>query len=181
MQKQTAKPKASSRSGNLVSQDVKALLHRTRAFSQLPVRTQSQIVRDTTSIAAYLTKVPNGTAGESVNQVDFPDFVAGLINGVFQAIVTYSIDQMKAYAELVANVSKAVQEFSDQNLSDKQARDFLTRQCRDCFKQERSKPLPLRARPATSRQQLLATMVLMGINRIVVTDGRIRARPKKEG
>src|SRR5262244_1106465 len=98
MQKQMAKPKAPSQPRNLVSQKVKALLVRNRAFSQLPVRTQSQIAHDTTSIAAYLTKVPKGTAGESVNQVDFPDFVAGLINGVFQAIVTYSIDQMKAYA-----------------------------------------------------------------------------------
>jgi len=33
-----------------------------------------------------------------------------------------------------------------------------------------------RTQLATSRQQLLATMVLMGINRIVVTDGRIQAK-----
>jgi hypothetical protein len=33
-----------------------------------------------------------------------------------------------------------------------------------------------RTQLATSRQQLLATMVLMGINRIVVTDGRIAAK-----
>jgi hypothetical protein len=33
-----------------------------------------------------------------------------------------------------------------------------------------------RTQLATSRQQLLATMVLMGINRIVVTDGRITAK-----
>jgi hypothetical protein len=33
-----------------------------------------------------------------------------------------------------------------------------------------------RTQLATSRQQLLATMVLMGINRIIVTDGRIAAK-----
>lgn len=33
-----------------------------------------------------------------------------------------------------------------------------------------------RTQLATSRQQLLATMVLMGINRIIVTDGRISAK-----
>jgi len=33
-----------------------------------------------------------------------------------------------------------------------------------------------RTQLATSRQQLLATMVLMGINRIIVTDGRIQAK-----
>jgi hypothetical protein len=40
-----------------------------------------------------------------------------------------------------------------------------------------SKVVPAaRTQLATSRQQLLATMVLMGINRIVVTDGRISAK-----
>ncbi|HET7233662.1 MAG TPA: hypothetical protein VFJ16_26875, partial [Longimicrobium sp.] len=40
-----------------------------------------------------------------------------------------------------------------------------------------SKVVPAaRTQLATSRQQLLATMVLMGINRIVVTDGRIAAK-----
>jgi hypothetical protein len=34
----------------------------------------------------------------------------------------------------------------------------------------------LRRRLAENRQQLLSTMILMGINRIVVTDGRIEAR-----
>src|SRR5262249_42860981 len=33
-----------------------------------------------------------------VNKVDFPKFVAGLVDGVFNAIVTSSIKQMEAYA-----------------------------------------------------------------------------------
>ena len=33
-----------------------------------------------------------------------------------------------------------------------------------------------RTQLATSRQQLLATMVMLGINRIVVTDGKISAK-----
>jgi hypothetical protein len=34
-----------------------------------------------------------------------------------------------------------------------------------------------RRRIAIDRQQVLATMVMMGINRVVVTDGKIVARP----
>src|SRR5262249_5139755 len=41
---------------------------------------------------------------------------------------------------------------------------------------ERKLTQAARTQLATSRQQLLATMVLMGINRIVVTDGKISAK-----
>src|SRR5207244_2468757 len=49
--------------------------------------------------------------GELVKKVDFPKFVGGLIKNVFQAIVESSIEQMRAYGELVANVAKPVDEF----------------------------------------------------------------------
>jgi hypothetical protein len=161
----------------LVTQKVKELLACNAELARLPKRTQTQIIRDMTSIAAYLTQIPKNGAGERLaQQVDFPEFVDGLLKGVFQAIVTYSIDQMKAYADLVKTVSNSLDAFRDQNISDKQARSFLEEQCRDCFKLQRAKPLPSKKRPATSRQQLLATMVMMGINRIVVTDGKIGAR-----
>jgi len=159
----------------LVTQKVKQLLARNSAFTQLPKQTQSQIARDMTSIAAYLTEIPKNS-DRLVQLVDFPEFVAGLIEGVFRAVVTSSIDQMKAYAELVASLSKSLERFRDENISDKQARDFLTEHCRDCFKVKPPKPLAPKKRPATNRQQLLATMVMMGINRIVVTDGKIHAR-----
>ena len=161
----------------LVTRKVKELLARNSSFAQLPRQMQSQIARDMTSIAAYLTEIPRKAAGETpVQQVDFPEFVAGLVMGVFQAIVTYSIEQMNEYAELLARVSKGLDRFRDENLSNKQAHAFLTERCLDCFKVRRPKPLSPKSRPATNRQQLLATMVMMGINRIVVTDGKIRAR-----
>jgi hypothetical protein len=155
----------------LVTQKAKELLGRNAAFARIPKRTLSQMSEDMISIAVYLTAIPRLT----VQQIDFPEFVSGLINGVFRAIVTYSIDQMKAYAELVKTISKSLDEFSDANISDQQARSFLEDQCRDCFRHQRGKPLAKR-KPATSRQQLLATMVMMGINRIVVTDGKISAK-----
>jgi hypothetical protein len=145
------------------------------------------------------------------------------VEGVFHAIVTSSIEQMKAYGELVANVSKSLNEFRDENVSENQGRDHLVDQFPDTFmidvdtaddgtQQPRVRvrdgvdedaavrkingSLPLdkpisslddetaeqelvpaaRTQIATGRQQLLATMVLMGINRIVITDGKIQAK-----
>ena len=167
-----------------------------------------------------------------VKGLDFPGFVSGLIQGVFHSIVDSSIQQMEAYAQLVANVSKSLNQFRDDNTTDNQGRDQLIDQFPDLFvlstggddpfggfgsdgsapaqprvvlregideksaleRLNRSLPLdrPLtslddetveaalvpaaRTTVATGRQQLLATMVMMGINRIVVTDGKISAK-----
>ncbi len=163
-------------------------------------------------------------AGALLEAVNFPTFVAGLINGVFHSIVQSSMDQMEAYSKLVADISKTMNEFRDLNTTDNQGIDHLTDQFPDVFKMEtdtgddgKARPvarlrdgadetealkrvnaaLPIQGGPvtslddetirdkvvsaartqlATSRQQLLATMVMMGINRIVVTDGRISAK-----
>lgn len=157
-----------------------------------------------------------------LNAVNFSDFVGGLITKVFHAIVTSSIEQMEAYAKLVADVAKSLNQFRDENVSENQARDHLVDQFPDLFEisvdtgadgaqprvkmkegadesagLQKVKDLPVDGGPvdsldddtvesklvpaartqlATSRQQLLATMVLMGINRIVVTDGKIQAK-----
>lgn len=171
-------------------------------------------------------------AGALMAAVNFPQFVTGLINGVFHSIVTSSIEQMEAYAKLVADVSKSLNQFRDDNTTQNQGRDHLVEQFPDMFQlsmdsgafdmggfgddqpatgprvvlrdgvDERSainrlnSSLPLekpitsldddlieallvpaaRTQLATGRQQLLATMVMLGINRIVVTDGRISAK-----
>jgi hypothetical protein len=155
--------------------------------------------------------------------VNFPNFVSSLIEGVFHSIVKSSIEQMQAYADLVSNISKTLNQFRDENVTDNQGRDFLIQQFPDTFRlnvdtgddgnaqprvtlkdgaDEQSalskvNTMPVEGGPvsgldddtiegklvpaartqlATSRQQLLATMVLMGINRIIVTDGRIQAK-----
>lgn len=46
--------------------------------------------------------------------VDFPTFVANLIEGVFNAVVSASIQQMDAYAELVQSVAKSLNDFVDE-------------------------------------------------------------------
>ena len=163
-------------------------------------------------------------AGLLLEQVNFPEFVSGLIDGVFHSIVQSSIQQMEAYGRLVADVAKTLNQFRDENVSVNQGRDHLVDTYPDLFEidtgesffgeeggprvrlregvdedqaLQRVSDLPVegetlgslddetieerlvpaaRTQLATSRQQLLATMVLMGINRIIVTDGRISAK-----
>ena len=171
--------------------------------------------------------------GRMVQKVDFPKFVSGLIQGVFQAIVESSIQQMQAYGQLLANVAKSVDQFAQDNITENNARDWMQERYPDVFSLEESSgddfgfgfaegeeaPQPQAklavvaedetaalqrvsndlglAQPITSisdpdselkivtaarleiargRQQLLASMVMLGINRIVVTDGLIHAK-----
>jgi len=151
-----------------------------------------------------------------IKDVNFPAFVSGLIDGVFNAIVTASIKQMDAYQKLVANVAKTVDEYMKDNITENSARDYLANRYPDHLQVDTSGDKPVlkpkdgaddsdlpdfskdlglpepvssldddttentlvpaaRRRMAMDRQQLLATMVLMGINRLVVTDGSIEA------
>jgi hypothetical protein len=177
--------------------------------------------RDPSRFEAQAAQEGARAAGALMREVNFPEFVAGLINGVFHSIVTTSLEQMEAYAKLVADVAKTLNQFRDENVSVNQGRDYLVDTYPDSFfldmdSGEDGQPrvrlrdgvderqalsqvgaLPVEGAPltglddetieerlvpaartqlATSRQQLLATLVLMGINRVVVTDGRIAAR-----
>lgn len=168
--------------------------------------------------------------GALVKKVDFPKFVSGLIKNVFQAIVESSIEQMRAYGELIANVAKTVDQFMTDNISAGAGRDWLAERYPDAlgvevsasagsFAEDSETPAPTaqlaargdnpeqrlaeisrdlnldppvtdvtdanaelrlvtaaRLHMAKSRQQLLASMVMLGINRIVVTDGTINAK-----
>jgi hypothetical protein len=169
--------------------------------------------------------------GELVKKVDFPMFVSGLIQNVFQAIVDSSIQQMQAYGELLANVAKTVDQFAQDNITGNNARDWLAGRFPDDLEvstpdemssgfaegettpppapvltvkgedpeaslkkisTELNLPKPLtdlsneedeqrlvmaaRLQLARQRQQMLSSMVMLGINRIVVTDGLINAK-----
>jgi hypothetical protein len=175
-------------------------------------------------------KFVGGAAREGVKQfkklvdsVDFPKFVGGLVNNVFRAIVETSIEQMRAYGELIASVAKSVDQFMQDNIGIGAGRDFLASRFPDALQveitpaEDGGKPtsrvvtrgedseqklkeisrefgiepplsdlsddkaelrlvLAARLQLARSRQQLLASMVMLGINRIVVTDGTINAK-----
>jgi len=157
-----------------------------------------------------------------VGSVDFPSFVGGLIQNVFQAIVTASIQQMDAYGRLLKSVAQTVDQFAQDNISVNNARDWLMDKYPDDIgldesaaeeeggqprltvkaddseaalahinaemgmakpvtdlsdpEQETRLVMAARLQMARSRQQLLSSMVLLGINRIVVTDGAINAK-----
>ena len=163
----------------VVRSQVKALLARSPAFRSLTPDVRRQIAGDTVKVANYLAgSAPGRGADKPVGEVDFPGFVSSLIKGVFDAIVDASIKQMEAYAQLVSGVAKSFNEFSDANLSDNQALGHLLDRLPHFFGSSRRKPKRLPVRLATSRQQLLATMMLMGINRIVVTEGKISANQR---
>ncbi len=156
-----------------------------------------------------------------VGSVDFPQFVGGLIQNVFQAIVSASIQQMKAYGDMLKSVAQTVDQFAQDNISLDQARGWLADKYPDTLEvghaddgdtpgfrlqargedgdanlgrinqemqllkpvndlsdedQEGRLVAAARMQMARSRQQLLASMVLLGINRIVITDGMINAK-----
>jgi len=156
-----------------------------------------------------------------VGAVDFPAFVGGLIQNVFQAIVTASMQQMEAYGKLLKAVAQTVDQFAQDNISLNNARDWLAEKYPDLLEidteedeerrgprlrargenadaaiarinqeQQLLKPITdlsdpeqearlvgaARLQMARMRQQMLSSMVLLGINRIVVTDGLINAK-----
>jgi hypothetical protein len=164
---------------------------------------------------------PTGRVGEvaraTLNAIDFPSFVASLIQGTFQAIVDSSIQQMEAYAELLKNTAGTLDRFMNDHVSEGNAYDFLAEEYGSVFSRDSSRGAPrLQVNPnrkedaalpsffkdlgfatagdidddaieqvivpaarrqlAERRQQTLATMVLMGINRVVVDDGEISAK-----
>jgi len=151
-----------------------------------------------------------------VNEIDFPGFVAQLVHGTFDAIVDASIRQMESYSSLVSAVAKTVDQFTEENVTLNQARDWLTSRYPGDVQLllpdggERTEPqvaprseglmptwltdfgiegeelstelieqrvLPqVRTKIGGERQQLLATMVLLGMNRVVVRDGSITSK-----
>lgn len=179
----------------------------------------SKLIKDSGGKVGDVINAGVTAAANMVNEIDFPQFVSELIKGTFHAIVTSSIEQMQAYAEMVKSVSMSLNEFKDKNTTDNQARDHLVSRYPRHLKitivdgaprcvpredaddqampdfgrelgldesitsldedviEERLIPAA-RDDLARGRQQLLATTILMGINRIIVTDGKINAKIK---
>jgi hypothetical protein len=158
-------------------------------------------------------------AGALSDEIAFPEFVAGLVHGTFDAVVDSAIRQMESYASLVSAVAKPLEEFTRENVSENQAKDHLVQQYpRDLYLSLEGPPTVLprpsedkenpdaprspewlasfnvggqelteeliqdtlipetQKRLGRGRQQMLATMVLLGLNRVVVKDGSISAR-----
>jgi hypothetical protein len=145
-----------------------------------------QLSRNLGKITAYIAEPERaGRTNRLVQAVDLPDFVAQLLHGVFDAIVDASIKQMEAYANLVKDLARTVNQFAGPTVTAARARDRLVAKypgLLDCDRgddQSRGAGPQRKRFPKASRQQLLATMALMGINRIVVTSGRIPAKRRR--
>ena len=154
-------------------------------------------------------------AGALVNEIDFTGFVAGLVHGTFDAITDAAIRQMESYSSLVSAVAKTVEQFTEENVTPNQARDWLAQRYPGEVRvapPTAEQPAPLlvpaaegltpawlsdfgiegeeltselleqrvlpqvRPRVGAERQQLLATMVVLGMNRVAVRDGSITAK-----
>jgi hypothetical protein len=170
---------------------------------------------------AAATQTLAARTGALVDEIDFPSFVAGLVHGTFDAVVDASIRQMEEFANLVSAVAKDIDQFTEDNVTANQARDWLVQQhpgdlqldlpkqgenrepsvrVRGAGGEEEEPPSPswlsdfglggeqltddlveerlvpaARQRVGENRLQTLATMVLLGMNRINVRDGKVAA------
>jgi hypothetical protein len=60
------------------------------------------------------------------NDIGFNIFTAKLITDTIDAVVSATIRQMEAYADLVANLAKTLWEFQDESIGEAEIMDFLT-------------------------------------------------------
>jgi hypothetical protein len=163
---------------------------------------------------AGATEAGTKAFGDLVKSVDFVGFVAGLIHGVYDSIVSASIKQMMAFSQFLEAVVKSAKEFADDHVTPNQARDYLTNKFPNALQldgTDQGQP-KLALKPdlddkdtpdfksalgvdanlddedgeaqivqaaqlqmAKQKQQMISQMLLMGINRIVVTEGEIKA------
>lgn len=146
--------------------------------------------------------------------IDFPNYVASLINGVFQAITGSTLHQLERYADLLDNVSASAESFTSSNVSDADVArwaagkfPFLSRDpdgllavregedlgqkravLKDALEATDAEVgtvdegdlegtlLPLcRRKMGRDRQAILGTMVQLGLQRVVVDEGRLHA------
>lgn len=182
--------------------------------AQVPARTQAQAnlqTRATGQVAAITQS--------TLRAIAFPTFVADLINGTFDAIIGATIKQMQAFMALVEQVSKTVDEFMRDNITDNNARDWLAQSFPGLMsvstaggtpaltpteagssadakalaplQSQLGLPDPVasldettiedklvpaaRRKLAETRLQMLSSMVMLGLQRIVIRHGRLRA------
>jgi hypothetical protein len=151
-----------SRQHQKLREVIRARLDVSEAFRALPLARQERIAQDTEQLVTFLTDAPTGAGtlaaqrSALLDPIDYPAFVSKLIEGVFEAVVNSSIEQMKAYAELLANAGKQIPPF---------AREIIDIEPSDGDSEEAA-AASARFRIARERQQTLATMVMQGLSRI---------------
>jgi hypothetical protein len=146
---------------------VRDLLETSAAFQSLSGDKRHEIAARLVSIAGDLVQVADmpSQAKDFVQKVDFPDFVGGLISGVFNAIVDASIRQMDANGDLLKTVTESVDQFVKDNVSEGQARDYLSENFPDSLPPEQETGT---SKPPCYRCLLVATLEV-GIGKALST------------
>jgi|SRR5882672_2008791 len=149
---------------HLVRHAVRELLDRSPAFQALGADPREAIAAGMVSVGAYMA----GTTAFArlLQAVDFPAFVGGLINGVFNAAVAASVEQMEVYGDLLKAVTDSIDHFVKNNATDAQARDYLIRHYPDLVPEEKDNA---DTTEALCHRPLIASMRAVGIGKITST------------
>jgi hypothetical protein len=143
-------------------------------------------------------------AGDFIDQVDFPGFVKDLLKGVFDANLKVTLDQMAAYQKLLKEASASVSKFINA-IKDDEAFGYLAENSSDEFSIEftdesdengnrkvaltdkegnrldigdnevKARVMDAKIRMAQEQRAMLREMVLMGVQRLVVEKGNVKA------
>jgi hypothetical protein len=143
-------------------------------------------------------------AGDFVDQVDFPGFVKDLVKGVFDANMKVTVEQMQAYQTLLKNASASVSKFINaiddtsafgylaENNSEEFSLDFTDETEADGSRKValtdkdgnrldvgdnelKARIMDAKIRMAQEQRAMLREMLLMGVTRLVVEKGVIKA------
>jgi hypothetical protein len=99
-----------------------SLLRSSPAFRDLDEGHRRKLLADTAVVVAFISPVPGppragkgsrmpGARRPVTRPIVYPEFVRALLEGTFQALVDASIEQMNAYAALLEQVAREVDEF----------------------------------------------------------------------
>lgn len=99
-------------------------------IAELRAERTALLSRGTPSIAARTAfgdgiEKGSNVFGRQANDLGFNVFTAKLITDTIDAVVSATIRQMEAYADLVANLAKTLWEFQDESIGDAEVLEFL--------------------------------------------------------
>lgn len=143
---------------------VAGFLARGKAFRRLSQSEREDLVDSVTRIIDYWTDTAGREAEAEalVDAIDFPDFVSSLVQGVFDAIVGASIQQMEAYQDLLNSVAQTIDQFREDSVTDTQAVDYLVSTFPDVFARRDGPSHVVERRCQASEDRWALALALLG-------------------
>ncbi len=98
----------------LVRDEVRQILTRSPAYRALQTDERSELGASLETAAEALTgqELESLDRHGRLNTIDLREFITELISGTFQAVVDASLQQMRAYAELLGQVATSPEDFA---------------------------------------------------------------------